>query len=199
MSDAELAAAFENDKIIAKQLKAQGRHAHYSEIPAFEYDGESLCFPPGYDPDTPVPDYPHVWPVDNPIAVEEARVPCIPRPFPCKQLFVPLLFSGQRRCGDLQCHLETLLSQYAGCVWVLSIDIINDKILGNLMRTDVVARWTSLFAARAVLAMFAGPPCETFSAIRGTQLEDGTMGPPPLRTLEKIWGINDVTLSLIHI
>ena len=50
-----------------------------------------------------------------------------------------------------------------------------------------------LFAAKAVVAFLLGPPCETFSAIRGDDLPHGKKGPPPPRSLEKIWGLLDAT------
>ena len=191
-SDVQLAAAVASDKIIAKRIKARGRHAHYSDLPALEFSGPPFTFPMGYDHDTPVPGYPHVWEINGDAVAEDARVPQVPKSFRLQQLFVLHLFRGQRRAGDLQDHLDTMLSGYAGLVWVLSIDIVNDKVMDNLMREDVVARWTSLIIARAVLALFAGPPCETFSVIRGLELEDGTKGPPPLRKLEQLCGLIDV-------
>ena len=130
-----------------------------------------------------MPGYPHVWEIEKLPAEADARTPTVPRPFHLQQLWIPILFSGQQREFDLQDQLEPLLPRFAGKILPLSLDIINDKILGDLMRHNVVARWIVLISSGAVIAMFTGPPCGTFSAARVMPLEDGSKGPPPLRGL----------------
>ena len=103
------------------------------------------------------------------------------------------LFSGHRREGDLQHVLEGLST--ARTFYVISIDIICDPILGDLTRQDVRAVWLKATASGEVVAVIAGPPCETWSAARFfPTLPNRDAAPPrPLRSLEAPWGRDNLT------
>ena len=103
------------------------------------------------------------------------------------------LFSGQRRAGDYQDHLEFFLKQQntpASNVVILSIDIVIHG-LGDLTNSDALKLWIDLTLAGVVLVILGGPPCETWSAVRYKQLVDESGNPKP--------GPRPLRLSLIHI
>jgi hypothetical protein len=72
---------------------------------------------------------------------------------------------------------------------MLSVDIVNDPKLGDLSREDTIALWMNLLEARAVVGFAAGPPCESFAAVRHVPVAADKHGPPPLRSLEHMWGL----------
>ena len=120
--------------------------------------------------------------------------PSLLRNFLGKELFILHLCSKKHRPGDFQDYFEPMLNRYTGNVWAISTDIINDSKHGSKMKEDTVALWSSLIEARSVLATIAGLLCETLAAVRGVELADRSKGPPPCRSLEKIWGMPDVIL-----
>ena len=177
------------EKQQAQYIATFGRGMHYAEKPAHQTDEQLIKYlAPRLDQAGEVPGYPHVsvFPASN--CAERAKPPLAPRPFPGKQLFVINLFCGQRREGDIQECFEILISDmYPVCL--LSVDIINDRKLGDLRREDTIALWISLFDARAILGFAAGPPCESFAAVRHVPVSQDKHGPPPLRSLEHMWGL----------
>eukprot|EP00438_Fugacium_kawagutii_P008115 Skav222136 [mRNA] locus=scaffold1181:973586:979189:+ [translate_table: standard] len=108
----------------------------------------------------------------------------IPRHIPRPVQFVLHLFSGRRRPGDLQSHLEALASQLHHEVRVLSLDVAIDPTLGNLASAQAFDFWTDKALRGFVLSFLAGPPCETFTRSRFRQ-----DGPPPLRSFLFRWGL----------
>ena len=105
---------------------------------------------------------------------------CIDRP-----VFVVLhLFSGVRRSGDFQQHLQWLWPADTAQLLVLSVDIALDPVYGNLASADAIAWWQARIRDGQVRGWLGGPPCETWSVAR--YLPDG---PPPLRSLLDIWGL----------
>jgi hypothetical protein len=104
------------------------------------------------------------------------------------------LFSGQRRPGDYQDHLESCFMQReipASNVVVLSIDIVIHR-LGDLTNPEALKLWIDLTLAGVVLVILGGPPCETWTAVRYKQLVDEQgqpkPGPRPLRSAQSLWG-----------
>ena len=104
------------------------------------------------------------------------------------------LFSGRRRPGDYQDHLENMLQGCNGgmCnVVVLSIDIVL-HMLGDLTNPESLRLWIDLVLTGIVLLVLGGPPCETWSAIRALLLLDKEgnprKGPRPVRSNELLWG-----------
>ena len=142
-------------------------------------------------PDEEPPGYPHmtIIPADSAPPPLQCQPP---KPFGTGTVFVINLFSGQRRTNDIQQQFETLIADRYN-VRILSVDIINDPKLGNLLNEDTIALWMSLFDARAIIGLACGPPCETFAAIRHCPLGDGKPGPPPLRSLNYIWGLPNLS------
>ena len=73
-------------------------------------------------------------------------------------------------------------------VLVLSLDVANDAIRGDLTNAETLQFWTTLVKASYVVGIVGGPPCETWSAAR-----EGPPGPPPLRSPTRLWGLGDLT------
>ena len=91
------------------------------------------------------------------------------------------LCSGHRRQGDFQEHLEALRSSVLAAtgrdMLVLSVDVAVDAERGNLASLQVLATWVEHIKARRVGAMLGGPPCETWSRVRGVPIP-GRASPP---------------------
>jgi len=185
----ECVEADKQEALQSKHAASFGRGMHFAEKPAHSTEDQLVRFLTAdqCNIDEETPGYPHVTIV--PAADVQQPLQCMPpKPFGTGTLFVINLFSGQRRVNDIQQQFETLIADKYN-VRILSVDIINDPKLGNLLNEDTIALWMSLFSARAIIGLACGPPCETFAAIRHCPLADGKPGPPPLRSLDFIWGL----------
>ena len=125
------------------------------------------------------------------VSVRDRPLTPLPRPLTYQEFFVLHFFSGQRRECDLQWHLEDLNQGALLPVLVLSLDVANDTVLGDLTNNRTVALWLDLLIQGKVVGVLAGPPCETWSAAR---FLDG--GPPPVRSLTSLWGEPTLTVKL---
>lgn len=67
------------------------------------------------------------------------------------------LFSGHRRAGDIQSHLEN-----AG-VFAISVDIIFHADYGDLAKPETFSFFARALADSVLLGFIGGPPCETWS------------------------------------
>ena len=101
-------------------------------------------------------------------------------------------FSGRRRAGDVQFYLDQRVFE-GMTVHTVSIDIIVDASLGDLMRAEAQAWWRDAIAAGYVIGLLGGPPCETWSRARGVELS-GKKGPRILRTPDEPWGLSSLGL-----
>ena len=113
----------------------------------------------------------------------------IPRPLG-RERYLLHFFSGRRRKGDLQyyldrCHFSSVT------LYTVSIDIVVDKNLGDLMRQSTRAFWLRAIRQRYVVAMIGGPPCETWSQARGQKMDDqpDSNGPRAVRDDKHPWGL----------
>eukprot|EP00435_Cladocopium_sp_Y103_P033204 s1466_g8.t1 len=120
-----------------------------------------------------------------------------------KHRIVLHVYSGRRRCGDLQHYLDHFHDKTVSYVMhVVSMDIINDPITGDAMNLETCTFWLRAIRAKHVLAMMAGPPCESWSIARGRSLHvsdshqqpDRAQGPRIIRTREHLWGLPCVSL-----
>ena len=93
------------------------------------------------------------------------------------------LFSGHRRIGDIQSHLEQ-----AG-VFAISVDIIFHADFGDLAKPETFSFFARALAENVLLGFIGGPPCETWSRARGTILSDGQPGPRIVRSLARPMGL----------
>ena len=116
-------------------------------------------------------------------------------------------FSGRRRLGDLQYYLEKDLPAEASFdLVVVSLDIVINAHWGDATREDTRRLWLTAIRDKHVVGFIAGPPCETWSRVRGAlhpaQGEEDdrdvqAMGrglPRVLRTLSELWGLPSLGL-----
>lgn len=116
------------------------------------------------------------------------------------------LFSGRRRRGDIQFYLDALsAAQSDFALFVISLDIIIDSDYGDATKKETCAFWLDAIRGGLVIAMLAGPPCESWSHARSIQSPQSadvtevvnTRGPRVLRDLDNLWGFNSVRLKEI--
>eukprot|EP00435_Cladocopium_sp_Y103_P053323 s964_g17.t1 len=121
----------------------------------------------------------------------------VPRSFG-KHRIVLHAFSGRRRVGDFQFYLDQMLAHMDTggiVVHTVSLDIIVDSVRGDISSATVRAFWLNGIEKGWILAMLAGPPCETWSRARGVQVADSTVHAPRIiRTAAELWGIAHLRL-----
>ena len=109
-------------------------------------------------------------------------------------------FSGHRRIGDVQFFLDQLSQHNEGFVLhVVSLDIINDPILGDAMNPQTRTFWLEAVRKKHVIAFLGGPPCESWSYARGRCLDEADQrqghGPRIIRDATQLWGFSSVSLK----
>ena len=100
------------------------------------------------------------------------------------------LHSGQGRHEDFQRWYERFTDPDNITTHVLSIDIANNATTGDLTNWDTVAFWLNQMAKGWVAAILAGPPCETWSAVRFRKILNMKYPPRPLRSRTRPWGLS---------
>lgn len=141
--------------------------------------------------------------VDDPLATldEWLRWDCptavVPRPLGFKQVMVAHLFSGRRRMGDFQDWMSQVSFGTEHPTLSLSVDIIFSEKWGNLLNPATAALFFDAIRAGLLIAVLAGPPCETWSIARqrGLYMDDG---PKPLRSLEALSGFQLLTIREVR-
>ena len=93
--------------------------------------------------------------------------------------FVIHLFSGQRRSGDFEEQFRGLMGFYNLTMVVLSFDLLLGHDILDVVFWSFLVR---LCKTGRVKALFAGPPCSTWSRLRHL-----LGGPPPLRSRRLPW------------
>lgn len=120
-----------------------------------------------------------------------------------KHRIVLHLFSGRRRRGDVQFYLDALAGQQQQFILhVISLDIVIDPIFGDATNKATCAFWLDHIKRGHIIAMLAGPPCESWSRARGVPLQGGDglaetlqqRGPRLVREINELWGFNCVTI-----
>eukprot|EP00438_Fugacium_kawagutii_P004158 Skav232893 [mRNA] locus=scaffold4134:99876:101456:- [translate_table: standard] len=113
------------------------------------------------------------------------------RSFP-RERIVLHLFSGRRRAGDLQQYLERLHADLPlSFLTVVSVDIICNEEWGDISKPHVRLFWLQALRQGWVVALLAGPPCETWSRARSQHLESHEgRGPRPVRDALALWGFS---------
>eukprot|EP00435_Cladocopium_sp_Y103_P056434 s522_g19.t1 len=106
-------------------------------------------------------------------------------------------FSGRRRVGDFQFYLDAFLRHCPeGIVYhTVSLDIMVDAQRGDISKEEVRLFWLNGIDKGWILAMLAGPPCETWSRARSVSLKDSDRpAPRVLRTAAALWGLPHLRL-----
>lgn len=108
------------------------------------------------------------------------------------------LYSGTRRPGDLQSFLETIEIPASCTRVVLSVDIVFDAQHADLTQEEVQQRWIQFILRGCICAIFAGPPCESWtrSRIAGgvPGFSGGDGGPRMLRTSQSPMGLGSLRI-----
>ena len=116
----------------------------------------------------------------------------IPRAFTKDRVFLHF-FSGRRRPGDIQFFLDQVAIEGV-VLHVVSLDIIIDEHLGDLSQIETRKFWLGAMARGWVIAMLAGPPCNTWSRARAHQVPGGHRQPRPVRSGQQLWGLSCLSL-----
>eukprot|EP00438_Fugacium_kawagutii_P010579 Skav233132 [mRNA] locus=scaffold792:175507:180444:- [translate_table: standard] len=123
----------------------------------------------------------------------KARQP-IPRTFGRRRVLLRA-FSGRRRPGDLQWFVEelerTFLKQHDFQLDVISLDIVIDEVLGDVVDEKSRRFWQGHIKDRHVIAFLGGPPCNTWSQARKHELASGR-GPRVIRRSDAPWGLRSL-------
>ena len=109
-------------------------------------------------------------------------------------LWVLHLFSGRRRIGDCHWWLEHI-GRYLWpgvIIRMVSLDTAVHPELGNLATGPNLARARRLAERGLIAGVLTGPPCETWSAARHIELDDGK-GPRPVRSATFPWSLTSPT------
>ena len=88
------------------------------------------------------------------------------------------LFSGARRKGDFQQHVEALQAM------ATSVNIIFDLTWGNLLQPSTFELFAKAMHERVLSGFLSGPPCETWSRARTAN----DKGPRVLRSRDRLQG-----------
>ena len=130
-----------------------------------------------------------------------------PRPLTEGTLFFLHLFSGPRRRGDVQHHMESRARQHGLNLIVLSIDVVLNAQTADLQNPHTIKHWLNMIQQSRVIGLLAGPPCSTWSRARrlsitccGATCQAGATCPTchrrtprPLRDALRPWGKEALT------
>lgn len=109
------------------------------------------------------------------------------------------LFSGRRRPGDVQHHLQSMAQGCGLPLLILSLDTAVTLEFGNLsLDTPSWRTLEQLYAAGFVAPTLVGSPCETFSEARFNRppdADDSRPWPRPLRSAERLLGLEGLTFK----
>ena len=106
------------------------------------------------------------------------------------------VYSGRRREGDVQSHLEAYFTQFSLRAKVLLIDLALSPH-HDATNDTLVARLLQWFKAGAIAGLLIAPPCETWTEARYNELP-GENAPRPVRTAAHPFGIQDLTMRSLN-
>lgn len=107
--------------------------------------------------------------------------------------YVLHLFSGHARRGDLAWWVEKVTQHQPFVVATIAFDVVHHAEKGDLTNENTFKFLLSLLRSGRVLAVQAGPPCETWSVARHQALEGGGRAPRPLRSRGQLWCLGGLT------
>ena len=136
--------------------------------------------------------------------VKEANTPLWSQPSGRRCFLILHLFSGRRRNNDYHDAVMKLANGRSFDVRVISLDTAVHPTVGDLSAGGTT--WTNVMqlARDGKLAgALAGPPCETFTEARNYYPPDlpeseRHLWPRPLRTTERPWGLEELTMKEIR-
>eukprot|EP00438_Fugacium_kawagutii_P032107 Skav212431 [mRNA] locus=scaffold1479:102244:107277:+ [translate_table: standard] len=141
------------------------------------------------------------WFIDHAHASDWSSFAAVrPAPQFGKLRYILHAFSGRRRYGDVQHYLDFECQSLEGTVVaMLSVDLIISSSHGDLSHEGTQRFWISAIQNSWIIGLLCGPPCNSWSRARGTQLADqrGRLrdGPRIVRTSAEAWGLSAMTLK----
>ena len=100
------------------------------------------------------------------------------------------MFAGERRDGDVQEHLETMMKQRGLKLLMLSVDLAVDP-LWDFRNPSTFHSLMQLAEEGLIDFWIGGPPCSTVARARHVRMKGGG-GPRPLRFRWALWGRPDL-------
>eukprot|EP00438_Fugacium_kawagutii_P006508 Skav209101 [mRNA] locus=scaffold179:83987:86101:- [translate_table: standard] len=101
------------------------------------------------------------------------------------------VFSGRRRQGDYQFHVERFCSRYGECGQVLLIDLALSS-LHDVTSPQLLQTFCEWFRCGFIATLLVAPPCETWSQARHQKLPMHP-SPRPLRSSRYPFGLDGLT------
>ena len=136
------------------------------------------------------------WQIRRQLYKERCKVyqsgSAVPPPFVQNPIFL-YIFSGRRREGDFQSHLEAYMASYCinGQVLMIDLALSESHDVGQESFENLILDWIRRGFVGGILV---APPCETWSEAR--YLETGRdRDPRPIRTADDPFGIATLTVS----
>ena len=129
------------------------------------------------------------------VVVQDTPAHSVPRQFGKERILLHA-YAGRRRPGDFQFFLDILAAKHPEMViYTVSLDLVIDPQWGDVMDAATRAFWLDHARQGHVVGFLAGPPCNTFSVARETELADGKHGPRVVRSATDLWGFQALTLK----
>eukprot|EP00434_Breviolum_minutum_P042327 symbB.v1.2.037671.t1/scaffold5629.1/size25172/1 len=112
--------------------------------------------------------------------------------------YVLHLFSGHARRGDLAWWVEKVTQHQPATI---AFDVVHHAEKGDLTNENTFNFLMALLRSGRVLAVQAGPPCETWSVARHQALEGGGRAPRPLRSRWQLrrWLLHTPEVSRVRV
>ena len=134
--------------------------------------------------------------------LETYGIPTVPRVFG-KHRIIMHAFAGRRRLGDFQYYIEKELAKDAPYViTVVSVDVMINARWGDIASPEARRLWLNAIYDGMVAGFIAGPPCETWSRVRGVLHESDSRSqrrqPRILRDEQDPWGFACLAISELH-
>ena len=128
------------------------------------------------------------------IAIDTPVEP-IPRTFGRERILLHA-YAGRRRHGDFQFFLDIMAAKHPEMtIYTVPLDLVIDEQWGDVMSASTRAFWLDHARQGHILGFLAGPPCNTFSVARETELQEGKKGPRVVRSAQELWGFSALTLK----
>ena len=126
-------------------------------------------------------------------------LPKVPRVFGRHRIILHA-FAGRRRLGDFQYFIEQEIAKEAPyIITVVSVDVVINQKWGDIASLEARQLWLNAIYDKMVMGFIAGPPCETWSRVRGVadRANPRPQGRQPrvLRDETDLWGFACLAVS----
>ena len=129
------------------------------------------------------------------VVVQDTKEESIPWQFGRERILLHA-YAGRRRPGDFQFFLDIMAAKYPDMIiYTVSLDLVIDEQWGDVMDASTRAFWLDHAKQGHVLGFIAGPPCNTWSVARETDLGSDRPGPRVVRSAQELWGFQALTIK----